>query len=162
LTEFDVFGGVPNDYDQLPRGDGFWAATGYLYVKPVNPTGAASEKMMGLGVDVNPSVITPTGSRLMFSITGNAGNSSSGQSALISMRYGTGTPPNNGDARAGTLTGRIVEAHNSAAAARFPFALLAPAVGLTPGVPVWVDIDLNTDGAGTASVYNLTVVAWEF
>lgn len=125
---------------------------------PVSTTNATGV-MMGLGVP-GQCVLTPLiGSRIMVTIDGLIQNGTSGQtSAIVGLRFGTGTAPINAAALSGTVLGQNPRASFKAAASPglAPFSVSGIATGLTPGVAVWFDVGLSATSASTAAIASLT------
>lgn len=137
---------------------GFNGAT--LQASPGNPTGTTSTSgvMMGLGTSCH---ITPAFStRVLMHVQGQMSNTTTGISANVSLRFGTGTAPVNGAAPSGSaLTTGIASGVNPANYA-VPFNIGGIAGGLTPGTAVWIDVVLLA-GANTAAISNISCYALE-
>lgn len=86
-----------------------------------------------------------------------------GQGFIVQLRYGTGTPPSNGVAAAGTPVGGAVRGVTAIVSnpQSIPFSLQAIVPDLVPGTPYWFDIGLAAIGGGTASVENISITAGE-
>jgi hypothetical protein len=130
------------------------------------PTGTTSTTgvMCGLGTATYGStVITPARSGKIFaSMQGSLSNSVAGGRTIISLKYGTGTPPVNGAAPTGTSIGGSTNFHPYAANIYGPFAVSAIITGLTLGVPIWVDLmQQSYTGGGTGTVAGVTACAYE-
>jgi hypothetical protein len=144
----------------LPGATGAGGVGGSLTASsPANPAGTASVTavMMGLAGTVTP---TTTG-RVAILITGMAGNSTIGDGAEVQIFYGTGAAPNNGVAFTGTALGRTKTTIASTAAGKSGFALAFVATGLVVGTAYWIDTALQAVTGGTASLYDVDVVAIE-
>jgi hypothetical protein len=128
---------------------------------PSNPTGTTATGagvMMGLG---SSCAITPLySSRVYLEIQGGMANDTSGDGALNSLFYGTGTAPVNQAASTGTGLGGT---NMTAAAANqtVSFANIGVATGLSPGTAYWFDLRLAAVTAGTAIVANVSCTAYE-
>lgn len=132
-----------------------------LNASPGNPTNTTSTVgvMMGLGTTC---VITPIYStRILIHIQGQVTNTTTGISATVTLRFGTGTAPVNGAALTGNvLTPGIVAGANPANYS-LPFNVGGITTGLTVGQAVWFDVSLAA-GANTAAMSNLSCYAMEF
>lgn len=158
---------------QGPKGDtgaqGPPAAVGAAYqISAIaNPPASNSTAgdMMGLGTATyGPFRITPASSGKMLLIV-HAGLSLpiAGMLAVVGLRYGTGTAPNNGAAPVGTTGPAIVKAGSGNNSNSSDFFCIPWAVSLTPGTSYWVDIVLTVGAAGqTCSVAGCFLSAIEF
>jgi hypothetical protein len=137
---------------------GKFAVSGFT---PNNPTGttSATQVMMGFG---GVASITPLiSSRAVITVSGDIFNASTiGDGAAFSIRFGTGTPPSNGDAVTGTLCGTTSTKYvASTTAGKGVFSQSCIATGLTPGTPYWIDLGLSNITGGTATVNDVTIIA---
>ena len=127
-----------------------------------NPTGTTSvgtQKMMGMGATCT---ITPTTStRVHFQFVGQVLNNTVNDGAFGQLAYGTGTAPVNGAAATGTNIGNGPVLSTATAGTGYPFNMSGVATSLTPGTAVWFDLSLSALVGGTASVSNVTCVAFE-
>jgi hypothetical protein len=126
-------------------------------IQPADPTPTASKTpyvMMGFGKDAtNPVIFTPAGTALSFTLDGESVCSDASSGINMRFRYGTGTPPSNGDAETGTLiAGPPVDIANGGLVIQsgIPFAKTRLITGLTPGVPIWIDCAVEVITSGTA------------
>lgn len=126
---------------------------------PSNPSGttSATAVMMGLSVSITPM---STG-RLMVFASGAIFNAGIGQGATPQLSVGTGTAPVNGAALVGTQIGGALPYVSATIAGKSPFSLQAMSSGFVKGTPVWVDIALSAQTAGTATLSNLSVTVLE-
>lgn len=114
--------------------------------------------MMGLAGSITPN---STG-RVFVVVSGNIVNSTGGDGAKVEIRMGTGTAPSNADALTGTVYGtQQIYTVVVGAADSVPFALQALVTTLTPGTAYWIDVDLAAVTAGTASINNVQITAFE-
>lgn len=125
------------------------------------PTGNVSttEKAMGLGFTITPD---RTGTLLIW-IGGVALNSTlAGDGTTITGRYGTGTPPANGDT-SGLGTQFSIPQHivASTTAGQQGFIVMDKLTGLTVGDTYWFDLSLVAVTGGGASVKDVQYVALE-
>lgn len=135
-------------------------AGGILSATTSNPTGTTSLTgvMMGLGSTCH---ITPSFStRVKFEFYGQIINNTATDGALGQLSFGTGTAPANGAAATGTQFGNATLT-GATASTGYPFSIGGVQTGLTPGTAYWFDLKLQALTGGTASVQNLTCVAYE-
>lgn len=132
---------------------------------PADQTGNATAtlKMNGLGAAGAPCTITPTSTgRVIFTITGDIGNATTGDGVSLKLVYGTGAAPANAAAATGTqigasratwvaLTGMLT----------VPWAITASATGLAVATAVWYDLQIADVTGGTATIKNVTCTANE-
>jgi hypothetical protein len=126
---------------------------------PANPTGTASTTpvMMGLGLSITPA----TTGRLLVMITGMMSNGTIADGASAQLRYGTGAAPNNAAAATGTAFGKVKNMVASTASGIQGFSLCQIVSGLTVTTAYWIDVGLNAVTGGTASIFDLDIVAVE-
>lgn len=130
-----------------------------------NPTGNSSGAnvflMQGLG---GAAKITPaiTG-KVLIIITGSVANSVASGYAFTVLYYGTGTAPANNAASTGTSTGAQSNYVGSTGTATMtvPFCLTALVTGLAVGTQYWMDVGVNRNSTGVASLTGVTVTAIE-
>ena len=124
---------------------------------PTNPAGTASTTgvMMGLKGGLSPL----TTGTFLITIGGSLSNSNGTAGCSVTLRYGTGAQPNNGDALIGTTGGQSSDYFVSAGTS-YGFAVTAAASGLSLGTAEWFDISLAaiTAGTCTASGINISVI----
>lgn len=126
---------------------------------PANSTGNATAtfKMNGSACAITP---TSTG-RVVFMITGDLTQDTTGDGTSVKLVEGTGSAP----ANAAAATGTVLSATNTwtglTGALTVPFAITASTTGLTVNVPVWFDLQVADVTGGTASVTNLDCTAHE-
>lgn len=129
---------------------------------PADPTGTTSTVgvMMGLAGALTPKV---TGT-VMITVTGSIQNGTSGDGAATQIRYGTGAAPANADAVSGTTAGvfKQLTAVGAGNPKRVPFANCFLVTGLTVNTAYWIDLALKAVTGGTASIFDLDIVAVEF
>ena len=128
-----------------------------------NPTATTSltDVMMGLAFQITPIL---TG-RLAVSIAGAVSNSTAMDGADVLLKYGSGTPPSNGDAATGTNVTHaqpgVVNNANSAAIT-VPFSITGIVTGLSLGTTYWFDAAIKAVTGGQANISNIGLVAYEF
>lgn len=127
--------------------------------QPGNPTGtvSATAVMMGLAGAITPM---STG-RVLVLLSGAIFNAGIGQGATPQLSYGTGAAPVNGAALTGTQVGGAPPYVSATIAGKCPFTLNAVVSGLTLKTPIWVDMALSAQTAGTATVSNLSLTLVE-
>ena len=115
-----------------------------LQTEPAAPSSitTASTVMMGLAIPFTPAI----GSSALIIISGNSNTAAN--NAQLQIAIGTGTAPSNGDAATGTGLGQTFDLQPVSACG---YSLNGIASGLTPGTPIWVDIQANSNG--TAALY---------
>jgi hypothetical protein len=146
----------------LTPGGAFGTAAVATKSGTASPTGtAAGPVMMGLA-----GAITPTLSgRVLITITGIARNTgTAGDGTNIQGYYGTGAAPANAGAvpGSGVTLGLLKHFINSTPAGQQGFAISYFATGLTVGTAYWIDLALTAVTGGTATVYDVDIVAVEF
>jgi hypothetical protein len=118
------------------------------------PTVGVTAKMLGMG---STAQITPTCSgKLLVTITASAFWTTGGNFfSLAGIRYGTGTPPTNGAASAGTPIGASMQTATQAAVpVTSPMTATVVVTGLTVGTAYW--FDLVGQGSNAAAQLNIT------
>ncbi len=141
------------------------AATPNIYqATPSNPTGTTSTTavMMGLAGAFTPKV---TGT-IFVMITGDVQNSSASANtgSRFQLSYGTSTAPTNGAALAGTQIGSAPQYATSTASMgglEIPFTIAAVITGLTLNTAYWLDTTLFSITAGTSTMKNVNICAYE-
>ena len=127
---------------------------------PTNPLGTTNTSgvMAGLAVAFTPAA---TGN-ILFHVTGDLSNGTSGGGAGAQLRYGTGTAPANGAASTGTPAGALVEGQLVGnPLSTIPFALVAYVPGFTVGTPYWFDLMQLAVTSGTVNLAQLTITIIE-
>jgi hypothetical protein len=127
---------------------------------PSNPTGTTSSSlvMMGIGTTYEPGV-----SGIIFAvITGQYGGASGNNNSIIPC-YGTGTPPSNGAAQAGTEFGAgAVPEFKGAGSSTTPYQFaFTDVLTLSAGTTYWFDLAMSSSGGGTVNLYNIKMVLVE-
>lgn len=133
------------------------ALTVKTVASPPGTSSTAAFVMMGLAGTITP---VATG-RLVITISGYATNTLITDGGFYKMAFGTGSAPSNGGAATGTVIGGTPAFTATAASAAVPFSLTYSTTGLTLGVAVWIDLQLEAITAGTASVNQVMIVAQE-
>jgi hypothetical protein len=128
----------------------------------VQPTGTTSltQVMMGLSNSDAGCKFTParTGT-IEIIINGDVQNSLASDGLSYQIYTGTGTAPTNGTAPASAGTTRATAGNNvtvtnnaSTANIRIPFTAKAQVSGLALGTQIWVDMAMNANTGGTATM----------
>lgn len=132
--------------------------------EPANPTGTsdtADYHMMGLA-----GAFTPRYSgKIHLTIQGNINNNKAGGGGgvLAVIRYGTGTPPGNGDAITGTGCGSVAILQSSPSGTFVqPVTLVCDFHGATTDTDWWYDVALKSDVSDTASIAQVVMGAHEW
>jgi hypothetical protein len=148
----------------MPNGPGTVLSTAgsVLQASPSNPTGIASLGGLMSGVGAACTITPKFSTRLNVNFNGSISNTVAADGASSTIRFGVGTPPVNGAALTGTVVGSAVVANPmQSAGGLMPFSIEAIVTGLTPGIPVWLDLSLAAVTGGTASLQNLSCDAFE-
>jgi hypothetical protein len=127
------------------------------------PTGttSATEVMMGRGSNVG-FFITPTRTgRIVATIAGCMANNAANGGVTITGRFGTGTPPANGDAFTGTQWSTTQHFFQQSARDVSGFTVIGGNPNLTLGTPVWFDVSISATGGGTATVTDVQGLLFE-
>jgi hypothetical protein len=155
----------PDDYDTkwvavpgitVPN----YAAVQTVKQDTVTGTTSAAFKMMGL----NAVITLLTSGKVTATIHGWMWNNNAAGSAIAQIRIGTGAAPHNGDnPPAGSAPiGGYAGCTRLAANALVPFSMSFVIGGLSLGVPIWIDVQLATNGGiGTANIGAVSVCAYE-
>jgi hypothetical protein len=144
-----------------------WDSFGSAQVgAPSNPPGVAgtTQKMLGLGTATyGPFLFTPTfaGKALVIFAFGIQ-NDTANASCVAALRYGTGTPPVNQAAVAGTAGPGYVRAGTWAANAIGSVTIPWFITGLAVGTQYWFDMSIASGAAGqTCSCSSVSLTAVE-
>ncbi len=128
-----------------------------------SPSGTTSVyptmKMMGLAGTFTPKVSGLVALFISFSGISSLADGAGGFTAMAA--YGTGTAPVNGATATGTLTGNSCTGYSPAATANVPCSVIGLLSGLTIGTVYWIDLQLASVIAGTASVQAVQIVAFD-
>lgn len=127
------------------------------------PTGniSTSEKMMGLAVQY-ATVGEGASCTIIATIAGIALNSTlAGDGTTVTGKYGTGTPPSNGDNSAGTTFGLAQHFVAATTAGQAGFTCMGRITGLSRGVTYWFDLAVLAVTAGGSTVKDVQVVILE-
>ena len=132
-------------------------------LSPASPVGNSTSTLLMQGLGVAGAVITPAGSgKVEVTITGIYLTTVSAVNINLGGRYGTGTPPANGTAAAGTRFGTgssesVLKESSASSGAGMDFELTA-ILTLTPGTAYWFDAVVSTQtGGDVATLENLNV-----
>ena len=138
-----------------------YAATKVLSSNPTGTADTVSYKMMGLA-----GLFTPQFSgKMHLTAQGNLKNNNAGGGggAIAVLRYGTGTPPANGDAQAGTAcSGFAILTQAPSGTFVTPTYLSCDEHGFTVNTEYWYDVALLSVSAGTASIAQVVMAAHEW
>lgn len=130
-----------------------------------SPTGTTSTTgvMMGLSNLQAGNIITPqvTG-RVCIMISGVIAQSATADGAKWAIRTGTGTAPANGAALTGADAGGEESMTFLTGVLKVPFCIVAYVTGAALGTALWIDLRLAAVTAGTATMTQVNVVAFEF
>ena len=126
---------------------------------PLNPvsTTSATGVHAGLGVVVTPTV---TG-KVLVNISGTMVNAIANKFPAVALRWGTGTPPANGAAPAGTALGSLQFLTGNTVNNATPFSLSGVVLNAAIGVPIWFDVIQSTTAGGTTSLNSVAATAVE-
>jgi hypothetical protein len=126
---------------------------------PLNPAGTTSSTGVhaGLGATLTPTV---TGKVLVI-ITGTMVNAVANKWPAVAMRYGTGTPPANGAAPAGTALGALDFLTGNTVNNATPFSLSGVILNAALAVALWFDLVQSTTAGGTTTLSSVSVLAVE-
>lgn len=131
---------------------------------PSNPSGTTSSTPVMAGLSNGVTRFTPaTSGNMLFTISGTAQNTNSGNGCVVIIRYGTGNGPANGAASTGTTAGATSgqQATSNSAGGNVPFSITAYATGLTVSTAYYYDLAFNAVTGGTCSLTNITMTAME-
>ena len=119
-----------------------------------NPTGTTSTVgvMVGLGYTITPTI----NGKVFVAISGSCVSDTANVGGNAQLRWGTGTPPANGDAVTGAQVGGIAQRQQGSwsAGATSPFSL-SGIISTSAGTTIWVDLQQTVVGSGTFSVLNV-------
>ena len=126
---------------------------------PLNPAGTTSSTGVhaGLGAVLTPTV---TG-KVLVTITGTMVNAVANKWPATALRYGTGTPPANGAAPAGTPLGALDFLTGNTVNNATPFSLTGVVLNAAIGVALWFDLVQSTTAGGTTTLNSVSVTAVE-
>jgi hypothetical protein len=139
-----------------------WASVATSIVsrfRPADPTGTTNTTglMAGLGGTFH---YTPTTTgKLLITVSGNAVGAASG-GPNTQLRYGTGAAPANAAALTGTATGTTAKS-TGGGTTTVPFSISEYVTGLVVGTAYWFDLSVASNGGGSVSVKDLTVLIQE-
>ncbi len=142
------------------------------FASPAGTTSTSPQVMLGLGATTSFAIITPqvTG-RVFVSISGLITNVN-GDGGQVQLSYGTGAAPVAGASLTGTQIGLKAAWISLTGALTGPFSLQALITGLAvptftsagkngTQVPVWLDLAFNATTAGTCTITNVNISAFE-
>lgn len=126
---------------------------------PANQTGNATAtlKMNGLACAITP---VATG-RIVFTITGQLVQTTTGDGVVVKLAEGTGTAPSNAGAAAGTIISATQTWTALTGQLTSQFAITASATGFSLATAVWFDLQIAEVTGGTASATNIDCTAHE-
>ena len=127
-----------------------------LMATPADPAGvaAAVARMQGLAIEVTPAA----SGLLHVTLGGTLFNPTAGGGAVVSILYGSGAAPANGDALTGTAIGNPQK--STVAAGKVPFSLTG-LVAAPIGAATWIDAAVAYVTAGTGTIEKLTATVLE-
>jgi hypothetical protein len=127
--------------------------TGHVNSAVTNPTGTASStfRMMGLNTQLTANV----GTAATINLDGQITNSSNNSVTEVVVCWGTGTPPLNGAAQAGTVASQAARYKATNANDYVPFSLTCLVTGLASGTTYWLDAAVRAPSGGTAAITDL-------
>lgn len=134
------------------------------HANPADQTGngTATLKMNGLGAAAAPCTITPTSTgRVVFNITGNQAQNTSGDGVTFKLVYGSGAAPANAAAASGTAISAVQSWTALTGQLQVGFAIESIATSLTLATAYWYDLQIADVTGGTASVKNIDCTAHE-
>jgi hypothetical protein len=141
-----------------------------LAVRPQNvqfavaaPTGTTNTTGLMMGLSNGTTRITPqvTGD-VMIIITGMMSNGTIGSGASVQIRFGTGNGPANAAALTGTTVGSLKNMISSTVAGKQGFACCGFLTGAALNTALYIDVGLKAVTSGTATIFDVDVVAYEF
>lgn len=122
------------------------------------PTSSTTMEMAGLGVLYTPSL---TG-RVKVTVQATIANATADDGGEIQISYGTGTPPANAAALAGSQGGSIAQSTSPTANAAYTVTAFAVMTSLTVGTQYWFDLAYASIAGGAATISNITILIEEF
>jgi hypothetical protein len=140
----------------------------FALTTPANPSavtpGTTNAVMLGLAAGTGPSVLTPTGTgRVHYSFTFSVLVGSITNGATFQCSHGTGTPPANAGALAGTQDSAAVAYLAGVATEKAVVTCSGTIQGLAVGTAAWFDVAvLNTTGSQAVTASVATFNAFEF
>lgn len=122
------------------------------------PTGTSSASFVMAGIASNGGfspLITPdaTGKVYVSLVGGQLNGASAPQTISYQIRYGTGTPPANGDPATGTALGSVKTITVSPSPIRSSIRAIGYVTGLTLGTQYWFDVAISAPSGGFAQIY---------
>ena len=108
--------------------------------------------MVGLGYTITPTI----NGKVFVTISGWCVSDTANVGGNAQLRWGTGTPPANGDAVTGAQVGGIAQRQQGSwsAGATSPFSL-SGIISTSARTTIWVDLQQTVVGSGTFSVLNV-------
>lgn len=122
-------------------------------------TSSTSLVMNGLAAASGGPVFTPVASgNVIVYVSCTVGTSTSAVRCNVQAAYGTGTPPNNGDAATGTIVGPSwpIVATNTSVQTSLAFAIVI--TGLTIGTAYWFDCQYSTSNSSDTAHIQTPVI----
>jgi hypothetical protein len=116
----------------------------------------------GVACFATPPIITPaTTGRVLVTVTGLVSNGTASHATTIQPYYGSGTPPVNQAATAGTALGASAVYLQLIGGSGQSFTQNAIITGLTVGTAYWVDLGAF-DNVGTSTMTAVSITLTEF
>jgi hypothetical protein len=120
-------------------------------------TTSTSGTMYGSNFTLTPRM---TSARVVVMICGHTSNNTAGGGQYLEGRYGTGAPPAQNAATAGTGFAGGLLFNEAVANNTIPFSLMKVITGLVGGTAYWFDVHIIVT-SGTAAVSNVSISAFE-
>ena len=129
-----------------------------FHVEMANPAATSSlvYVMVGFALDFTP---TETNARTFFTADGQIGNTGNNNETDVTLVYGSGPAPANGDPLTGTPLGQPVRFLTARSGGYVPFSQSGLLEGLTSGTPYWVDLAVRVS-AGTSILADLQITGF--
>lgn len=129
-----------------------------FYAANALPTGTANAAFTMMGFASNggfSALLTPdaTGKVYVSLVGGQLAGSTVPQTVSYQLRYGTGTPPANGDAVTGTALGSVKTIIVPASPNRSSIRAIGYVTGLTLNTQYWFDVAIRAPSSGFAQIY---------
>jgi hypothetical protein len=131
----------------------FAPVTGYADTVVANPAGTTSAAFVMMGLNVSLTAVVASAATIC--LDGQITNSSNNSVTEAVICYGTGMPPANGAAQAGTIASQPARYKATAGGDYVPFSLTCLVEGLVSGTTYWMDAAVRAPSGGTASITDL-------
>jgi hypothetical protein len=119
-----------------------------FHVEIANPaaTSSLTYVMIGFALDFTP---TETAARSFFTADGQIGNTGNNNETDVTLVYGSGPAPANGDPLTGTPLGQPVRFLTARSGEYAPFSQSGLLENLTSGTAYWVDLAVRVNGGAS-------------